>query len=136
LTEDTAARVSVLVVDDGPFREVVCDVVRSTPGFELLAAAESGEEALELAADAPPDLVLMDVRMPGLDGFETGRFLLRRHPEVAVVLLSSNRADDLEAAYASTGFELIAKDALGRDVLSSLWQRRRATAPAPGAAPR
>jgi two-component system response regulator AlgR len=118
-------QVSVLVVDDGPFRTVVCDVVRSTPGFELFGAAASGEAAIELSSEAHPDLVLMDIRLPGLDGFETAERLVRRHPSVVVVLLSSHRAEDVAAAYGSAGFELIAKDALSRALLRSVWDRRR-----------
>jgi chemotaxis response regulator CheB len=115
----------VLVVDDSAlFRAVVCDIVRATDGFELAGEAESGEAALELTADWSPDLVLLDVRLPGLDGIETARRLLARRPAAAVVLLSTYRPEEVEVARETTSLDVVAKDTLCSDVLRAVWERR------------
>jgi CheY-like chemotaxis protein len=81
--------VRVLVVDDSEvFRNVLRAVVAATPGFEVVGAAGSGQDALDLVDRLTPQLVLMDVRMPGLDGTETAHLIGSRHPDVSVVLLT------------------------------------------------
>ena len=75
------AMVRVLLVDDQePFLRAMAAVVAETPGFEVVGRAASGEEALDLAATLLPDLVLMDVNLPGIDGLEATRRLLARRP--------------------------------------------------------
>src|SRR2546423_2727284 len=92
----TAARpradpdVSVLIVDDHDyFRDVLRELVTATPGFAVAAEAASGEEALDATGALSPDLVLMDVRMPGLSGIDAARALIARFPDVLVLLVSA-----------------------------------------------
>jgi DNA-binding NarL/FixJ family response regulator len=81
--------VTVLAVDDQEiFRRVARGLIAATPGFEQVGEAASGPEALELAARVHPDLVLMDVRMPGMDGIETARQLAQSDNRAVVVLIS------------------------------------------------
>jgi DNA-binding NarL/FixJ family response regulator len=92
--------VRVLVVDDHPlFRQGVAALVRDAPGLELAAEAVDGEEALRLAAELRPDVVVMDVSMPGLGGVEATRQLVRDHPDVAVLMLTM--VDDDDAVFAA-----------------------------------
>ena len=66
-----AGPVPVLIVDDqAPFRRAARAVVTATPGFEVVGEAESGEEAVEMAAALVPGLVLMDINLPGINGIE------------------------------------------------------------------
>jgi DNA-binding NarL/FixJ family response regulator len=82
--------VRVVVVDDQePFRSAARAVVEVTNGFTFAGEATSGAEAVELCKEVEPDLVLLDVRMPGMDGFETARRIGPSHPDTVVVLLSS-----------------------------------------------
>jgi len=82
--------VRVLVVDDSDvFRNVLRAVVTATPAFEVVGAASSGREALDMVDRLVPELVLADVAMPELDGTETARLIRRRYPEIVVVLLSA-----------------------------------------------
>jgi adenylate cyclase len=83
--------VGVLVVDDQrPFREAAKHVVAATEGFELVGEAESGEEAVDLAAELSPDLVLMDLNLPGIDGLEaTRRIVDASSGRTAVVVVST-----------------------------------------------
>lgn len=70
-------------------------VIAATPGFEPLGEAASGEEALALAAELSPELILLDVRMPVMDGIETARRLSAEHPGAVVVLISINDPAEL-----------------------------------------
>jgi two-component system, NarL family, invasion response regulator UvrY len=86
-------KVKVLVVDDQkPFQLVASAVVDATEDFEVVGVAARGEEAVELAQALSPDLVLMDVNLPGMDGIEATRRILARTPGVVVLLLSTYEA--------------------------------------------
>jgi DNA-binding NarL/FixJ family response regulator len=83
-----------LVVDDSEvFLQLMRDVVTQTPGFEVVGDATSGTRALELVASLAPEFVLLDWRMPGMDGVETAYRLHARHPEVVTVVLTATPED-------------------------------------------
>ncbi len=86
--------VNVLCVDDHPVcRDAMREVIAATPGFEQVGEAGSGQAAIASAAALRPDLVLMDVNMPGLDGFEAAAILLRERRSVVVILTSVGPLD-------------------------------------------
>lgn len=122
--------VAVIAVDDQPFfLGVARDVVRATPGFRWAGEAQSGEEAIEVVDRLRPDLVLLDVRMPGIGGIEAARRIADRHPEVVVVLITVDDRDSIGAAAASSGAaELVGKQRFGPAMLRDLWQRHGAAA--------
>lgn len=92
--------VRVLVVDDHPtFRDGLRSVLRHAEGVTVVAEAATGEEALERCAEDPPDVVIMDLRMPGMGGLEAARRLSESWPQVAVVVLTMSDTD--EAVYAA-----------------------------------
>jgi CheY-like chemotaxis protein len=84
-----ARPVRVLVVDDQPvFLRAAHELIAATPGFDEVGEATSGPEALAKAVSLRPDLVLLDVRMPGMDGIETARLLADAAPDAFIVLIS------------------------------------------------
>lgn len=86
--------VRVLLVDDqAPFLRAMSAVVEETAGFEVVGEASSGEESILAAAELLPDLVLMDVNLPGIDGLETTRRLQGRQSPPVVLLLSTYDED-------------------------------------------
>ncbi len=123
--------VAVIAADDQPFfLGVARDVVRATPGFRWAGEAQSGEQAIAAVGDLHPDLVLLDVRMPGIGGIEAARRIAGEHPDVVVVLITVDDRDVVaDAAESSGAAELIGKQRFGPSMLRSLWQRH-GTAPA------
>jgi DNA-binding NarL/FixJ family response regulator len=121
--------ISVLTADDQPlFLAAARDVIVATPGFELVGEACSGFEAIELFAELTPDLVLMDVRMPGLDGIETTRRLRTLRPEAVVVLISLDDFSDVESVTEICGAaEFVRKQDLCPRVLASVWAQVRSS---------
>ena len=96
---DVSVDVRVLTVDDqAVFRGIAREVIDATPGFEAVGEAASGEEALRAVDRLDPQLVLLDVRMPGIDGIEVARRLGRTHPDTVVVLISIDDSIDLPSA--------------------------------------
>ena len=115
--------VRVLIVDDQePFRQAARMVVELTDGFEVVGEAETGEDSVAMAADLQPDLVLMDVNLPGINGLDATRQILSSSDSVVVLLLSTYE----EAEYAPRAAECgaasyIPKSAFGPDRLESAW---------------
>jgi DNA-binding NarL/FixJ family response regulator len=125
LTRDDApvGNVRVLVVDDqAPFRRAMASVVEETDGFVVVGQACSGEESLELDRDLEPDLVLMDVNLPGIDGLEATRRLLTSERPPVVLLLSTYDDDAGEQFTAESGaIGYVTKSAFGPERLSAAW---------------
>lgn len=114
--------VRVLIVDDQePYRRAMAAVVEATDGFAVVGTATSGEESLVAVAQLRPDLVLMDVNLPGLDGVEATRRLAGRPDGPVVLLLSTYDVDqvDIEGSGASA---YLPKAELGPDRLSAAWR--------------
>lgn len=116
--------VAVMVVDDqAAFRRAARAVINATDGFEHIGAAVSGPDALRDADALCPDLVLMDVCMPEMDGFETAQRITRSHPRCVVVLLSIETFEELDgtAITACGAAAFLSKRDLRPATLSGLW---------------
>ena len=120
---ETLPRVGVITVDDQPFfRGAAHDVIQATPGFEPLAEAASGAEALTLVEELDPALVLVDVRMPGMDGIETARRIKEACPDVVVFLISIEDPSNIPAEAQNAGAAtLIRKRDFRPRLLRQLW---------------
>ncbi|HVA90001.1 MAG TPA: response regulator transcription factor, partial [Chloroflexota bacterium] len=90
----SAPPIRVLVVDDQTVvREGLEMLLGLSPGIEVVAGAADGIEAVRLVDELRPEVVLMDLRMPRLDGVEATRQIIRAHPETRIVVLTTY-ADD------------------------------------------
>ena len=120
--------VRVLAVDDqAVFRRTARSLIAATPGFEQVGEAASGPEALELAAELRPDLLLVDVRMPGMDGLETARRLSEIDPSAVIVLISLDPVPELPASIDSVGARAhLRKQELSTRTLRAVWEAHSA----------
>ena len=90
------AKIRVLLVDDQKlFVDSLRIVLQSrTDDMEVVGVASNGQEAISMAAKHKPDVVLLDVRMPGMDGVEAAKILHERHPDVRIVMLTTYDDDE------------------------------------------
>ena len=98
--------VKVLVVDDTDHVRVMMADMLSLDGFEVVGRAASGAEALTLAAETDPDVVVMDLKMPDLDGLETTKLLKESRPDQAVILYTAYLDRVIEAQAREHGVTL------------------------------
>ena len=123
----------VLIVDDEkPARDRLRQILADEEGYDVIGEAGNGHQALELAAERMPDVVLLDIRMPGMEGIETAHHLnsMARPPAVvfttaiilALVLVSTGcgkkAAEDSTSTPAASSSERIAWTSDGPDVIS------------------
>ncbi len=125
------ADTTVLVADDQEhFRDAVCELVAAVPGFVLVGVAASGEEAVAAVRSLSPELVLMDVRMPGLGGIQATREITSRYPRVVVMLMSVDGHDVLpEVARTCGAAAFLRKQDLRPRTLRAMWEEMRPNPP-------
>lgn len=114
----------VLIVDDHPvFRDGLRTLLSASTDFTVIAEAHNGEEAISLARDLKPDLILMDIRMPRMSGLQASRLIKKENPQVRILMLTvSEEVEDLFEAvkYGAQGY--IAKNLASNDVLDLIKQ--------------
>ena len=117
--------VRVLIVDDqAPFRDAARMVVEMTDGFEVAGEASTGEEAVEMTRTLAPDLVLMDVQMPIMDGLQATRAIAGLPEAPPVVVMSTHESGDYRGSAIEAGaVAFIPKSEFGMDALVDLWER-------------
>lgn len=118
MTEGPSLKIRVFLVDDHPHgREGMREIVASDPSFEIAGEAASGEEAIATIDDVLPDLVLMDINMPGIGGLEATQQLKFLHPALKIVMVTVS--DDITHL-----FEAIKRGAQGyllKNLAPSAW---------------
>jgi len=113
--------VRVLLADDSDaFQRAAAQVIAVCHGFELVATASTGEEAIALIDQLHPDLVLLDVRMPGMGGIAAAQEIVAGDSGVQVVLISGGPREDAPGMAASP-LPYLAKSSFGPDALRCLW---------------
>jgi two-component system, NarL family, response regulator LiaR len=124
------ARIRVLVVDDhGLFRAGLASALAVHEDIEVVAQASGGKLAVRLADELRPSVVLMDLRMPGLDGPEATRAILERDPSVRVVALTVMAEDsDVAAAVVAGACGYLLKDSPIDDVVGAVRAAARGAA--------
>jgi len=113
--------IRVIVVDDAPhYLKAARALIDATPGFEWMGESTCGEEAVELVERMRPELVLMDVHMPGLGGIEAARQITARAIPTTVILITSDEPVDVAADV--TAAPIFAKHRLKPASLRQLWE--------------
>jgi two-component system response regulator AlgR len=127
---------TVVVVDDEPLaRERLCSLLADQPGVQVVAEAGDGLAALQACAEHRPDLVLLDISMPGVDGLEAARHLAAFEPRPAVVFCTAYDTHAL-SAFEAAAIDYLMKPVRAERLAAALERARtfvagRATAPAP-----
>lgn len=112
----------ILIADDHELaRRGIRALLESHPGWEVCGEAKDGRETVELAASMKPDLVLLDIGMPNLNGLEAARQILAGSPEVAILILTMHDSDNVvrEVLRAGARGYLLKSDA-GRDLVAAV----------------
>ena len=114
--------IRVLIADDHPhFRDGLRALLLSAPDLEVVGEAGDGEEAISLAAELQPDVILMDLNMPGVGGIEATRRILRTSPHIAILVISMFEDDDSVFAALQAGARgYLLKGALKAEILRSI----------------
>ncbi|WP_181407471.1 response regulator transcription factor [Nocardioides sambongensis] len=101
---DRAAPITVVVVDDHRIvRDGLRALLAALPGIAVVGVAADGREAIHVVGESAPDVVVMDIQMPELDGIEATRFLVGRRPDLRVVMLTMNEDDETLLAAVRAG---------------------------------
>ena len=118
--------IKVLIVDDqATYRSAAEMVVSLTEGFEVVGLAEDGERGVEMALAIEPDLVLMDINMPGIDGLEATR-QIRAQDGPPVLIFSTYEASEFtDKAVAAGAIGFVSKSDFDPAVLAAAWSRGR-----------
>jgi CheY-like chemotaxis protein len=118
----TVRRIRVLIVDDHQIvRKGLCEILQKESDMEVVGEAADGHEALESARRLAPDVVIMDVSMPRMNGIDATRAIRIRMPEMRVVALSMHeRADMADAMRAAGAHAYLPKDGPAEDLLSAI----------------
>lgn len=123
--------IRVLIVDDHPLvRRGLTSLLNGVADITVIGAASDGEEAVAYVAEERPDIVLMDISMPGMDGFEALRRLLKAVPGTRVVMLTSFSDHDLVIEAIDTGaIGFLLKDADPSDLINGIRAAARGDSP-------
>ena len=127
------AKIRVLLADDHSlFRKGIAHILNTQPDFEVVGEAGNGLEVLSKALELLPDLILMDVNMPGCDGLEATQWIKQRLPDVIIVMLTVRDDDDkLFQAIRNGAQGYLSKDMRSWDLVNLLrrtsvvWMSRR-----------
>jgi DNA-binding NarL/FixJ family response regulator len=121
LLEESRSVRRVMVVDDHPSFRRCARMLLAAEGFDVVGEAEDGARALTLADELMPDLILLDIQLPDIDGFEVAARLLAVNPELRIVLVSSRDASEYGALIAGSGARgFVSKADLSGSAIESL----------------
>jgi DNA-binding NarL/FixJ family response regulator len=123
----TMAAIRVLIADDQRlFAEALEAILGGDDRIEVVAHAGNGKDAVRLARDLGPDVILMDISMPVMDGFQATREIRKRDAEVAILMLTgSNSRDDVARARQAGASGYVTKDRIAAELIEAIVEIHR-----------
>lgn len=114
--------IRIIIADDhAVVRQAMHVMLEMEPGFTVIGEADDGEQALVLSEEFQPDLVLMDIRMEGMDGVEATRRLRKEHPEISVLILTGYGENEVLLQAVEAGAQgFLLKDASAEEVKKAI----------------
>lgn len=127
-----SAPLRVLVVDDSEIvRRAICKILRAHSDIEIICEASNGSDAVRFAKEHNPDLILMDISMPFVSGFEATRLIKHERPHIKIIFLTQHRSRSfMKEALAAGAHGFITKDSASRELIPEV--RRIHGAPSEG----
>lgn len=112
----------ILIADDfKPIRTAVADILSQQPDWEVCGEADNGPEALRLATELNPDVVLLDISMPGMDGLQAARLIHESVPKTKIIILSHHDpAQLIHDARKAGAHECVDKGRIAEDLVASI----------------
>jgi DNA-binding NarL/FixJ family response regulator len=119
---DSQAKIRILLVDDfAPWRQVVSSMLLVKPELQVVGEASDGPEAVEKAVTLKPDLILLDIGLPTLNGIQAARQIRQLAPESQIIFLTQESSEDLMREALSTGaLGYVVKSRAVSDLLTTL----------------
>ncbi len=112
----------ILVVDDHPVaRKTICALLRAQPDFDVICDATNGTEAVIQAMDLKPDVVVLDIGMPGMNGLDAARLVKKAAPSAEILFLSQHaELETIRQAFRVGGRGYVVKSDAGRELISAV----------------
>ena len=85
----------IVVEDFAPFRKLICSMLGKEPGLQIIAEVSDGQEAVQKTAELKPDLVLLDIRLPTLNGIEAARQIRKLAPESKIIFVTQESSPEV-----------------------------------------
>ena len=117
-----SGKITILIADDHPLlRQAIRSALEKEPNFKVVAEAADGKEAVRIAKELIPDVIIMDISMPNLDGLEATRQIKATHPNIAILALTVHSNDDyiLEILQAGAAGYLL-KTIFGEELIAAV----------------
>ncbi len=113
----------VMVVDDSRIMNIQLEVLLEDTDYEIVAYCRSGEEALACYDKVKPDLVTMDIMMPGMDGLEAAQAIKKRHPEARIIMLSAMTYEESSEEVEKTGAKVFVGKPYDQEMIMKAFEK-------------
>jgi DNA-binding NarL/FixJ family response regulator len=132
-TVTTTLPLRVLVADDSDIvRRAICKILRVHSDIEVICEASNGRDAIRFAKEHNPDLVLMDISMPIVSGFEATRLIKHERPHIKIIFLTQHRSRSfMKEALAAGAHGFVTKDSASRELIPEVRRIHGEPPPAP-----